>query len=202
MVLLMYCISNSGTCCWNLRALENIMQIPLTSWAAEPMRRDRRWWQIQWWKRVEKRRGLFVQCVLPKQLFSAFSRRRESWELLHYCINATEQFMHCFSSTNVNVSDISWCSVSTNVSDMRKAPVSQQGKKIKMLFFITKRPKLEKSQVFTSLLYLFFGVIEIHLSWQRRIRWLGSQRASKPLQPFWQRVIAWAFSQSPLESTL
>jgi len=53
---------------------------------------------------------------------------------------------------------------------MTKAVSQQKKKKVKMLFFPTNKKKLEKSQVFTSILYLFFGVIGRHLSWQRRIR--------------------------------
>lgn len=135
---------------------------------------------------VEK--GYFVQCFLQQQV-SASSRRRESEELLDYCVNSTEQSVHCCSSP-VNVPDVNNapCQLIFLSREEPKWPYDKSSNpartKVKMLLFLTNQSKLEKRRVFTSLLYVLFGVVGRHLSWQRRIRWLRPQNGSKSLQSF------------------
>lgn len=80
--------------------------------------RERRRWQMQLWKGVEKREGLFVQCFFPRQLILSFLQNKRDLgavALLHQ--------KHCFLST-VNISIINWCSIPTNIL-MWEKPMTQ-----------------------------------------------------------------------------
>lgn len=74
---------------------------------------------MQLWKGVEKRGGLFVQYFYPRQLILSLLQNKRDLGAV-----ALLNQKHCFLST-VSISNINWCSISTYISDMRKARVTQ-----------------------------------------------------------------------------
>lgn len=166
------------------------MQIPLTSWAAAPMGRDRRQWQMRWWKRVEKRGG-FSCCSFSPGTYSLPSPEEE-WVRSCCAIASTAQSNPCTASWVPMLTSLVSTGAQYQLTFLAwEKPQWPHGKSSKAarkkvrMFFLTHRTKLGKSQVFARLLYLFFGVIGRPVSWQRRITCLGTQRARKSLQSFW-----------------
>lgn len=145
---------------------------------------------MQLWKRVEKRRELWGHCFLHRQLFYAFSRMRFK-SCCTIALKAQSDPFTAFSVcmlippmlTGAQYQLI--CLIGKKPEWADDKSISQQIKCCNV-FFLTHQAKVEKCQVFTSSLFLFFWVIGRCLLWQR-LFW--SQKARKSLRSFWQRQL-------------